>query len=170
MKESVCGIAQSIAIIILYAVGVAFVVECSSDENKSSIIEKKWRWNLEDEHPCNIRKVTIHQLKAQYGPNGLPPLHPDPIIIAAGDGNDGVHSGRKRNEKIRSLTSPQNLTDFFGENFTVTLSSSNALSERRRTIPLSEYLDEILSIQETSPDQLSNESWYLFGETFSDGK
>ena len=121
---------------------------------------RAWRWNPQDEHPCNVpQQMTHEQLIQRFGPSGVPPLYSDPIIIRAN------HS---RNTHFKQLTQKDALLEFFGPDFHVTLSSSNSLSENRRTIPLPQYVDEILTAQETLPDQLSNETWYLFGETFSD--
>lgn len=73
-----------------------------------------------------------------------------------------------RNQVLRERTARENITSYFAEDFVVTLSSSNALSERRRTVPLAVYLQEIALARETTPRQLSNESWYLFGETYTE--
>ena len=73
-----------------------------------------------------------------------------------------------RNERFRFMSASDEILNSFPENFNVTLSSSNSFSEHRRTIPFSDYLNESLEQGETLPDQLSNETWYLFGETFSD--
>ena len=72
-----------------------------------------------------------------------------------------------------------NIVEFFPPDFNVTLSSSNSFSEHRRTIPLQTYIEEIItnsssstatpgSSSTVSPDTRSNETWYLFGETYSD--
>lgn len=120
-----------------------------------------WKWNPDDEHPCNIhRTMTYRQVLDTFGPSGIPALFPEPVIIRASDSF--------RNEKFRKMSERDEIIQYFGEDFNVTLSSSNSLSENRRTIPLKQYINEIVSAKETFPDQLSNESWYLFGETYSD--
>jgi hypothetical protein len=125
---------------------------------------QSWNWNPEDSHPCNIpRRMTRQGILEVFGSSGIPPLFPDPIVITADDA-----SNASQNDSFRNMTTKDDLLRFFGTDFEVTLSSSNSLSERRRTVLLSQYLDEIMTARETTPDQLSNESWYLFGETYSD--
>ena len=119
-----------------------------------------WNWIPEDEHPCNIARMTFDELEEKFGPEGLPPLYQKPLILTHND---------SRNEHFRRLTHPDHLLDNFPPEFVVTLSSSNSLSEHRRTAPLKEYLNETLTLRETMPKQRSNESWYLFGETYTDG-
>lgn len=116
-------------------------------------------WNPEDDHPCNIRVVSLDDVNQEFGPKGLPPLYHSPLVI---------RSGLHRNAVLRSRTSADRIMQQFEPNFNVTLSSSNALSERRRTIPLQRYLDEISAKPETKLTQLANESWYLFGETYTE--
>ena len=122
-------------------------------------ISQSWQWLPEEEHPCNIRRLSIQGVYREFGSKGLPPLYKQPIII---------HANPERNAHLRSITTRDVITQQFDSDFNVTLSSSNALSERRRTIPLQQYLDEMEATPETSPRQLSNESWYLFGETYTD--
>ncbi|GAX14385.1 hypothetical protein FisN_11Hh157 [Fistulifera solaris] len=120
-----------------------------------------WRWNPEDEHPCNIhRTMTFRQVLETFGPSGIPALFPEPVILRASDAF--------RNEQFRKLTEQEEIVRWFGEDFNVTLSSSNSLSENRRIVPLKQYIDETVTAKETLPDQLANESWYLFGETYSE--
>jgi len=119
-----------------------------------------WDWIPEDRHPCNIERMTIDEVKEKFGPQGLPPLYEKPLILV-GDAS--------RNENFRRLTHPDHLLDNFPPDFSITLSSSNSLSEHRRTATLKKYLNETLTLQETLPNQRSNESWYLFGETYTDG-
>lgn len=118
-----------------------------------------WDWIPQDEHPCNVRRLTMDELGAEFGAHGLPPLHPDPVVIRADPA---------RNAALRAMTTRETIVQQFKPGFNVTLSSSNALSERRRTIPFEQYLQEIESVPETTPRQLSNESWYLFGETYTE--
>ena len=55
----------------------------------------------------------------------------------------------------------------FGTNFTITLTSSNAFSEHKKQLTLEQYIIETtMKNTETLPNQLSNETWYLFGETY----
>jgi len=123
------------------------------------VIGQAWCWVPEGEHPCNIRRLSLHELHHEFGSQGLPPLYGQPIII---------RTNVERNAHLRSLTTRHAITQQFTPGFNVTLSSSNALSERRRTIPLQQYLDEMEANPEMTLQQLSNETWYLFGETYTE--
>ena len=117
------------------------------------------QWRPEATHPCTILRMTTSEFK-QLFPRGLIPLYPHPLVIVA--------DNKERNAYFRHLTESDRILEFFPPNFSVTLSSSNSFSEHRRTIPFAQYLDEILATKETLPGQLSNETWYLFGETYSE--
>lgn len=126
------------------------------------VIGKARSWNPQDSnHPCNIERLTFEEIYRRFGPRGVPRLYNNPLVL--------LHS-TNRNELFRNLTRPDALIEFFPPNFQVALSSSNSLSERRRTISLTRYLNETIAAQETPVNQLSNESWYLFGETYTDGE
>ena len=87
-------------------------------------------------------------------------MHPYPLVIVGKSNGNEVFFQKTRSDQILNAFPPQ---------FHVTLSSSNSFSEHRRTIPFSQYLEEISTAgAETLPDQLSNETWYFFGETYSD--
>lgn len=133
--------------------------QCVNSNVSSSAEPIRHKWVPEAAHPCTVERITAKQFQSRFGPQGLPPMFPTPIVIVA----DPTGT---RNAKFRQLTSQNDIQNFFPENFNVTLSSSNSFSEHRLTIPLSQYLDS-LSV-DTTPDQLSNETWYLFGETFSE--
>jgi hypothetical protein len=115
-------------------------------------------WTPEDEHPCTVERLSDDDFLEKFGPHGLPPLYKQPIVIVR---------DRAVNAEFRTLTERSNLLAFFGSDFNVTLTSSNAMSEHRRTVPLKQYLDESMAAFETTPDVLSNETWYLFGETYT---
>jgi Cupin-like domain len=143
-----------------------------------------WNWNPADEHPCTIPRYSDEQWHrtrfTQYPayhrnhvpnhprrrqprhssvPYGvLPSLYHEPVVL---------RRNRSVNELFRLMTERDNLLHHFYVNFTVTLSSSNALSEHRQTMLLSEYLHDSWMAHETTPYQLSNETWYLFGETYT---
>ena len=87
-------------------------------------------------------------------------MYPEPLVI--------VDDQRTRNLKLQHLSAQSNILANFPENFNVTLSSSNSFSEHRRTIPFRMYIEEMLTEGELTPDKLSNETWYLFGETYSE--
>jgi hypothetical protein len=137
-----------------------------SDENTISIDDKrKWNWDPSNTHPCNIRRISRSELNRIFGTTGLPNLYPSPLIVYP-DPADSNENG-----SFANLTTIDNLPLNFPSDFEVTLSGSDSLSSHRRTIPLKQYLHEILTansgLGETLPNQLGNETWYLFGETFS---
>lgn len=143
-------------LLVVLAVRSEETAGCNSEQDDQCT--RTYQWIPEAEHPCNIPKFSIQELKSRFGPRGLPSLYHEPIIIQGGQG---------RNEKFLNIASQQGIVASFTPNFEITLSSSNSFSAHRRTIPLSQYLDEILETGETTPDQLANETWYLFGETYS---
>ena len=161
--------------------------------------KKRWNWNPEDTHPCNIRRYTaeawqktrlvslqqhqqdhdrtIQRTDVSLSLTGttttttnnnhnarsgiVPSLYHVPIII---------QQNRTINELFRYKTHRDRILQQFPNNattFRVTLSSSNALSEHRHTVLFRDYLHTSYTRGGTSPDQLSNESWYLFGETYT---
>lgn len=117
------------------------------------------RWDPGANHTCNIKRLTFSQVFKVFGPNGVPPLYHEPIILLRQEG---------RNDLFRERTRKDTILDNFPPDFNVTLSSSNSLSEHRRIIPFWKYLNESWTIAETPMGQKSNESWYLFGETYTD--
>lgn len=138
-------------------------------------------WNPDnDHHPCTIQHIIQNQqdlidllgrqsFDSRKSFPTIPPLFPEPIVIK----NASLVHQLERNAYFRQLVRAdkiyQTLTlNETKPNFTVTLSSSNALSEKRRSLPLSDYLHEFQSTPVTPYTQLSNESWYLFGETYGD--
>ena len=135
-------------------------------EKHSSSVHNNWRWLPQGQHRCNITRISREKLHAIFGPSGLPKLHPHPLVIY-----DDPDNEPRRNSIFAEKTTFENLPSCFPPGFNVTLSSSNSFSAHRRTIPLVQYLEEITASAnggkgETYPDQLSNETWYLFGETY----
>ena len=124
---------------------------CSEEDNTC------FRWIPGGDHPCTITRMTKDEFLHRFGPQGLPLLYPEPLVIVDGD----------RNIHFRNLTHLDHILHSFPPDFPVTLSSSNSFSEHRRTIAIRLYIEEVLS-GETLPDRLSNETWYLFGETYTD--
>ena len=126
--------------------------------------EKQWAWNPTDTHPCNIQRLQLDgndKVTGLLATNGLvPPLHPEPLILVASKTS-------KRNSDFRHRTSFDHILGQFPTNFTITLSSSNALSEHRRETTLKQYIHETVASGVTSPDHNSSENWYLFGHTYS---
>jgi hypothetical protein len=133
----------------------AFSSAAQADETAEECVS--FQWIPEATHPCTITRMTRSEFDERFGPAGLPPLYPEPLVI--------VDSAR--NLHFRNLTSLEFMLDNLPPDFGVTLSSSNSFSEHRRTIPLQQYISETVQQQETLPTQLSNETWYLFGETYS---
>lgn len=144
--------------------------ECLSnvadDTATASTKPQKWRWIPEEKHRCNITRFSQTELHRRFGPAGLTKLYPTPIVIY----DEYAPNEPRRNLKFVEKTKYVNLPSCFEPDFNVTLSSSNSFSAHRRTIPLKQYLHEITIANngrgETYPDQLSNETWYLFGETY----
>ncbi|GKY91569.1 hypothetical protein MPSEU_000128800 [Mayamaea pseudoterrestris] len=114
-------------------------------------------WDPLDDHPCNIKRISHEALMEQFGSQGLPPLYQEPIVILASS---------TRNVLFTQFTRPELIGRYLGPDFNVTLSSSNSLSEHRREMRLQTYIDETIASRETKLEQNSNESWYLFGETY----
>ena len=127
---------------------------------KTKRSDYNWNATSTQDHPCNIRRISRQQVLSDFGPNGIPPLYPEPLIIV---NNSHV------NEGFRARCQRHELRNHFPVDFNITLSSSNSFSAFRRTMTLREYIDKeiMLQDQETFPDQLSNETWYFFGESHS---
>jgi len=123
-----------------------------------------WKWDLDKKHRCNIKRMSITSLYSKFK-GGLPPLHHEPIVLYH-EGSEKTSMGCN-SRKFQELTGISEITDALPKNFDVTLTSSNSFSAHRRVIPLVQYLNETISF-EIFPAQLSNETWYLFGETYSD--
>jgi len=153
-----------ISIIIVDSQELSVTSECSADNSTDRVPGNLWKWNLDEKHRCNIRRMSINTLYSEF-PNGLPPLHHEPIVIYH-EGSEKTSMGCN-NRNFQEMSAISKITNAFPESFNVTLTSSNSFSAHRRVIPLAQYLNETMSL-ETFPTQLSNETWYLFGETFSD--
>lgn len=127
--------------------------------------QHEWNWDPYSHHPCNIQRITHTELIRRFGALGVPNLYPYPLVIVP----DGGSNKKARNEHFANLTTQEHLPLNFPTEFNVTLTGSDSLSSHRRTIPLKQYLYEITNINggETHPDQLGNQTWYLFGETHS---
>lgn len=125
---------------------------------------KVWKWDIDAEHRCNIKKMTVNQLYDKFN-SGLPPLYHEPVILY-NENPDQIDLSNCIASKFTSMMSIDRIQSIFPEGFEVTLSSSNSFSAHRRIITLAEYIDETIH-NEILPNQLSNETWYLFGETYS---
>lgn len=145
-------------IALLKFAAVSEAAKVSTDECDAN---QRWSWDPIAHHPCNIKRITQTELIQSFGELGLPTLYPYPLVI--------VRDGKIRNENFANLTTQEHLPLNFPYHFNVTLTGSDSLSSHRRTIPLKQYLHEIMHNNggQTLPDQLGNETWYLFGETFA---
>jgi hypothetical protein len=113
-------------------------------------------WDPHGNHSCNIRRLSWNDLQQLFQGGLLPPLFPEPVVIHA-----------NHNAPFRNQTSRKQLLRQFPRNFSVVVTSSNAYSEHRRTVTLAQYLQESWQAKETRATQRANETWYLFGETFT---
>ncbi len=143
--------------------GEASNQQCIEQNSSTEKGPKQYKWNIDEKHRCNIKKYSYDDLHKKFK-YGLPPLYHEPIIIYRSMNSE-------ENEKcdafiFTNMMSYENITNTFGEEFSVTLSSSNSFSAHRRTTSLSKYLEESSS-EEILPSNLSNMTWYLFGETYS---
>ena len=165
---------------------IAMAASTAMEQNSDACIEggnghedhtSKWNWDpTYTTHPCTIHRISRSELHNLYGPGGLPNLeYPFPIIIYP-DNNYNEQQPQQHmlvndNTKFANSTTYTNLPTNFPPNFQVTLSGSDSLSSHRRTIPLHQYLSEIITANNKSgttlPTQLGNETWYFFGETHS---
>uniref|UniRef100_A0A7S1BMZ3 JmjC domain-containing protein n=1 Tax=Corethron hystrix TaxID=216773 RepID=A0A7S1BMZ3_9STRA len=133
--------------------------------NNDTELSPKWRWNL-DVTRCNITRISYSDLIAHHGSAGLPPLYHEPLVVY--DDSSTSTSRARRRTKFHAATSCSNLVEAFPSGFEVTLTSSNSLSERRKVMPLADYVREHVLATEVMPDSKSNETWYLFGETYTE--
>ena len=152
-QHGIKSFSQIFLLILLFS----WTSSCSFDDEQvddSSIVP---------EYPCNIRRLSLDndtdKLPSFWEefPNGLPSLYPEPLVMRSSH----------RNLKFRSRVDREHILSQFPPDFMVTLSSSNALSEHRRRISFQQYLEELSAQPEIPLDQSANETWYLFGETYS---
>lgn len=122
-------------------------------------------WKIDAKHVCNIKRISYDELYKLF-PHGIPPLYHEPLVIYADDYSKPLLSGCVIENFIRKTTL-ENITKNFPDNFEVTLSSSNSFSDHRKTMSLAQYLNQTVS-REVMASDLSNETWYLFGETYTE--
>ena len=141
--------------------------EISNTSNYTTTNDQNWKWDLDSKHECSVKRISLKSLLHKFK-GGLPPLHHEPLLIY--NDNDDYSVPSPLNGCVHStfseISSESNITKSLPPDFHATLSFSNSFSAHRRTIPLKQYLNETVST-EISPHQLSNETWYLFGETYS---
>jgi len=132
------------------------------------INDQQFKWNLDSEHNCNVKRMSLDELLDMFK-GGLPPLYHEPLLIYNKNADYSIPSPLTGciHDAFTNKSSQSSITKILPDEFNVTLSSSNSFSAHRLTIPLTQYLDETIST-ETFPHQLSNETWYLFGETYSE--
>ena len=110
-------------------------------------------------YPCNIRRIAYPDLYNVFPPHGVvPSLYIEPFIIT---------TDPSYNADFAERTTQTHFLEQFPQHFNVTLSSSNSYSSHRRTIPLTQYLQEVIYSDGPNLSNKSNETWYLFGETYS---
>jgi hypothetical protein len=149
--------------------------DSDGDNKNNNDQDNKSGWNPKDEHPCTVERISMNDFLKAYGAQGgLPPLFPRPLVItktAVGErrnnNKEEEDPNSSRNSKFQKLTRAASILDSFPANFTVTLSSSNSFSEHRRTLPFANYLEDVRTGPALEADMKSNETWYLFGETYS---
>ena len=134
------------------------------DNDNPTCNNYSWNWDVDAKHRCNIKKMSFNELYSVFE-SGLPPLYHEPVILYNEHPNveDSSHCLAS---KFKEMMSFENITKTFSKDFEVTLSSSNSFSAHRRTTTLDEYINESMT-KEILPHQLSNMTWYLFGETYS---
>lgn len=147
--------------ILILAIVAAVTGQETSSHDCQNTEMMPYQWIPEAQHPCTIERISTAVFERRFGPRGLPPLFPTPLVI-----DQDPKKRSSRNSHFRDLTRLEKILDSFPPGFNITLSSSNSYSEHRRTLPFADYLDDI-SKQDTLPDQRSNETWYFFGETYS---
>jgi hypothetical protein len=154
------------------------------------IIHRKWNIYNATSHRCNIERINIHDIDQRFGTRDIPPLVANPFILTTTTTTTSQQQQQQqqqhRNHIIQSMTARDTIIQNFPVNGSVTLSSMNAYSDHRRTIPLHQYLTESWMTRESFASysdnnhnnnhhyhhhyhQRSNESWYLFGETYTTG-
>lgn len=171
MNESRTKIATTFVLWLLILVQVQCQECLSSSSPESCSSDTTYQWIPESQHPCTVERISYQNYLHRFGPQGLPPLFPTPLVITHDNGdnddNQQTYSGQySRNHAFRQLTRFETILDLFKPGFNITLSSSNSFSEHRQTMPLAQYLQN-LATKDTLPHQLSNETWYFFGETYS---
>lgn len=125
-----------------------------------------WKWDLDSDHHCNIRRIKANELTQVFKSGRVQPLYYAPIIIQSENKENLFDIGDCDNAFFHDSTSLENIPKSLPPHMNVTLTSSNSHSSHRRIIPLETYLDETTS-NEVFPWDKSNETWYLFGETYS---
>ena len=173
---------QSSMRVLILLIALCALAEAQDESCKANVATNsgppstsKWNWDPRStSHQCNIHRISQSELLHMHGKLGLPNLYPYPLVIypddaehESTDDKNGTKPRSNRNGFFANLTTVDNLPKQFTPNFNVTLTGSDSLSSHRRVIPLSQYLLETYNARETLPDQLGNETWYLFGETFT---
>lgn len=158
-----------------------------SEDHKQQITKKKYNWDLDDssQHKCNIDKITVSEMEKRFATSPsssdgqFPSMFYKPMIIVSDyDGNNNTSSllptpsarHKKRHDQLeifRQKTTVDGILDSLSPTFELTLSSVNSFSSHRRKIFLGEYLKSEILDSVTLPDQLSNETYTLFGDTFT---
>lgn len=108
------------------------------------------------QYPCNIKKVFVKSTE-ETG-NIIKKFPQEPVIFVG---------ARDRNQVLAKAASRKTLRELHG-NTMVTLASSNTYSHDTVDMTMAEYLDMLERDAHVSTDARANETFYLFGNNFSD--
>jgi hypothetical protein len=107
-------------------------------------------------YPCNIRKVSVQSI--EEAGNVIQGFPLEPVIFV------GV---RDRNRVLAQATSKETLREQHGDTL-VTLASSNTYSHDTLDMTLAQYLALLDRDAHLSQNAKANETFYLFGNNFSE--
>jgi hypothetical protein len=107
-------------------------------------------------YPCNIKKVNVTH--AEEVGNLIREFPLEPVVFVG---------ARDRNQVLAEAASKHTLRDLYGDTL-VTLASSNTYSHDTIDMTLSEYLGLIERDAHLSRNAKANETYYLFGNNFSE--
>lgn len=142
----------------------------SCSAGNKTVVDNGLKWRIEEDHPCTIERLTRRQLKKKFkSTKGLvPALYPYPLVITITPDDDDDKSNHNPYQDFAYRCARENITTTtFSPDFTVMTSSSNSFSDHRREFKLVDYIDAIASKEILPHVHHANESWYLFGETYS---
>ena len=107
-------------------------------------------------HACNIKKVHVESIE-NIG-NIIKQLPEEPVVFVGAP---------TRNHILAQAASKEALRELHGSTV-VTLASSNTYSHDTIDMTLSQYLDLLERDAHLSPNAKANETYYLFGNNFSE--
>ena len=106
--------------------------------------------------PCNIEKLYVEKNDALLG--NIEDFPDNPVVFVG---------ARDRNRALAEAASLEALRMKYGDTI-VTLASSNSYSHDTVDMMLSEYLDMLQKNNHINKDAKANETYYLFGNNFSE--